>query len=384
MFNLLCHLEGTMNTYFASAQRTSSNELEVEIDLVVKSPVVQELMHTINGLIAVLDKQRQVVALNDSFLQMLGITNPEEILGLRLGEVLHCIHSSDEPSGCGTTKYCSTCGAAIAIVSTLALDKPAERICALTADKDGATIDLSLLVRAHPIKIDGEKFILLFIQDVTLEQLRAALERTFFHDIGNMLTGMLCASELLAVQNKDSKLAEIVRQSALRLSNEVAIQKCLFKSDVGEYQVIRNEVTAALLQNDLANVFANHTASQNKNLFLSESLPSFSISTDLSLALRVMCNMVTNALEATDENGTVKIWFDDDDSYLVFCVWNSKSIPEEIQHRIFQRNFSTKEGAGRGIGTYSMQLLGEKLLGGKVSFSSSEQEGTIFKFALRR
>lgn len=96
-----------------------------------------------------------------------------------------------------------------------------------------------------------------------------------------------------------------------------------------------------------------------------------------------MCNMVTNALEATDENGTVKVWFEQDEKFLVFCVWNGKLIPEEVQLRIFQRNFSTKEGAGRGIGTYSMKLLGEKILGGKVSFTSSET-GTIFQFAIPR
>ena len=375
--------EGKMDTYFADAQRASEHELETEIDMVVNNPVIQELLHTINGLIAVLDEYRQVIAINDSFLQMLGIDNPGEILGLRLGEALQCIHSHEAPNGCGTTKHCPTCGAAIATVSSLAQDKPVDRICALTANRDEATVDLSLMVRAHPIKIDNKKFILLFIQDITLEQLRAALERTFFHDISNMLTGLLGASEMLAIQNKDSKLANIVRQSALRLTNEVAIQKCLFGSDICDFPLARHEVKTTQLQNDLENVFANHSASHNRSLSLPEQTTPFTITTDISLALRVMCNMVTNALEATDENGTVKAWFEQDEKFLVFCVWNGKLIPEEVQHRIFQRNFSTKDGAGRGIGTYSMKLLGEKILGGKVSFTSSET-GTLFQFALPR
>jgi sensor histidine kinase regulating citrate/malate metabolism len=52
----------------------------------------------------------------------------------------------------------------------------------------------------------------------------------------------------------------------------------------------------------------------------------------------------------------------------------------EIANRIFQRNFSTKAQAGRGVGTYSMKLFGEKILGGKVSFTSSREDGTVFKF----
>ena len=50
-----------------------------------------------------------------------------------------------------------------------------------------------------------------------------------------------------------------------------------------------------------------------------------------------------------------------------------------IVPRIFQRNFSTKAEAGRGIGTYSMKLLGEDVLGGEVGFTSSEKDGTVFR-----
>lgn len=90
--------------------------------------------------------------------------------------------------------------------------------------------------------------------------------------------------------------------------------------------------------------------------------------------------MIINALEATAENGEVKIWLENKDDFLSFCVWNAQEIPHDIANRIFQRNFSTKEQAGRGIGTYSMKLLGEKILGGQVSFTTSKKEGTIFRF----
>jgi sensor histidine kinase regulating citrate/malate metabolism len=44
---------------------------------------------------------------------------------------------------------------------------------------------------------------------------------------------------------------------------------------------------------------------------------------------------------------------------------------------LFRRSFSTK-GRGRGIGTYSMKLLGEKYLKGRVWFTSSPNAGTTF------
>ena len=100
------------------------------------------------------------------------------------------------------------------------------------------------------------------------------------------------------------------------------------------------------------------------------------------MLLRVLFNMIINALEATAKKGVVKVWLEHEDAFLSFFVWNSQKIPQKITNRIFQRNFSSKEQAGRGIGTYSMKLFGEKILGGKVSFRTSLEQGTVFKFSL--
>jgi signal transduction histidine kinase len=49
----------------------------------------------------------------------------------------------------------------------------------------------------------------------------------------------------------------------------------------------------------------------------------------------------------------------------------------EVQLGVFQRSFST-EGSGRGLGTCSMKLIGERYLDGNVWFESSEEKGTVF------
>ena len=56
---------------------------------------------------------------------------------------------------------------------------------------------------------------------------------------------------------------------------------------------------------------------------------------------------------------------------------NNNYIPEDIQMQIFHRSFSTKE-SGRGLGTYSMRLVGENYLKGKVYFTSDKLKGTTF------
>ncbi|WP_338098435.1 ATP-binding protein [Methanolapillus ohkumae] len=52
-------------------------------------------------------------------------------------------------------------------------------------------------------------------------------------------------------------------------------------------------------------------------------------------------------------------------------------IPEESKPHIFKKRISTK-GEMRGLGTYSVRLLGEKYLGGKVGFTSNSCDGTTF------
>jgi len=371
-----------MDTYFAPAEKADEKELFAEIEIANRNPVMSGLLHSINGLLAILDEYRQIIAINDSFLKMLSIDDPSESLGLRPGEVLQCIHANEEPSGCGTTKFCSTCGAAVAIAASLSQDKPVEKICALTANRVGQTIDIALLVRSFPIRVNGKRFLLLFLQDITLQQQRAALERTFFHDVNNMLCGLVGASELLCLENSRSDLAKMIYQSSLRLKKEVEIQRCLSQSETSTYNPSRNKITTGQIQEELRSFFINHPAALNKKLQFPSSILTLSVNTDISLLLRVLCNMVTNALEATEENGAVKVWPEQNDNFLVFCVWNRQEIPHAIAQRIFQRNFSTKNGAGRGFGTYSMRLFGEQILGGKVSFSTSQEEGTVFRLSL--
>lgn len=369
-----------METYYASPERSTPEDLSAEIETVRNSSVVSGILNSVSGLLAILNEHRQILALNDTFLKKLGIVSPEKSLGLRPGEALCCVHAEDTPAGCGTTKYCSTCGAAIAIVSALTEDLPAERMCALAARRDGKLVDMSLLVRSQPISINAQKFILLLVQDVTMEQRRAALARTFFHDINNLLGVVMMLGEHLAVKFP-SEETSILAETSLRLHGEVAIQRYLSETETCEYRPMWQTCEAGSLIDHLKRFFVNHPVSKNRNIDFEPCPDGLIITTDASAFSRVMSNMIINALEATDEGGTVKVWVEPTGEHIDLCVWNKSVIPENISQRMFQRNFSTKKQQGRGIGTYSMKLLGEDVLGGEVSFVSSAEKGTVFRFS---
>ncbi|PID39720.1 MAG: histidine kinase [Proteobacteria bacterium] len=370
-----------MKSYFAPADRAEDEKIQEEIRFVSSNPLMSGLLNSIGGLLAVLDGHRQILAINETFLKLIGIEDPGAALGLRMGEAMECVHAHEEEGGCGTSRACATCGAMMATMLSINKGEPAEEICALTMEKSGKQVDMALLVRVQPVFVEERMFYLLFLRDITEQQQHAALEKTFYHDINNMIQTLMGASELLNAENP-SKIAETVKQVVLRLNREIAIQRALSAKREGKYQPFWHEYGIDQIVNELINLFRQHPAASGKTIEFPDEIPTRFLKTDISLLLRVLSNMVINALEETPEGDVVRIRLEPETDSFSFCVWNNQAIPEQVVPRIFQRHFSTKEGAGRGIGTYSMKLFGEQILGGQVTFTTSKDNGTVFRFKI--
>lgn len=369
-----------METFFACPERSSYETVVQQFRLISDSPFISGLLHTVCGLLAVLNGNRQIVALNDTFMSMLGIEDPEDALGLRPGEALRCVHVDESPSGCGTSKFCSSCGAALSIVAALGENEPAERICALTHMVDDFEVETAFLVSARPVTIGDEKYVLIFLQDITDQQRRAALERTFFHDFNNVLSGMLHAGELLEKQCP-SPLTSIIRKSILRLSREIDIQRLITSSGNIRWRPTKEVFSLNEFLWELETFFETHPSATEKELVVRYPVNRVKLETDYSILFRILVNMIINGFEASHTGSPVTVRAETSPGRCTFTVHNLGLIPEDDARRIFQRNFSTKPGPGRGFGTYSMKLLGEGYLGGRVSFTTSKENGTEFSFS---
>jgi hypothetical protein len=373
-----------METHFASPERAGRDVLEKEIRIVSKNPVIDGLMNIVSGLLAVLNQQRQVLAVNDSFLRLLGLDDVREAIGLRLGEAIHCVHAHELPGGCGTSEFCSSCGAAIATVACLDSGRPAERKCAVTVEKNSKRKDQFYKISSYPVIVKQQRYVLLFMNDISKEQQWATMERLFFHDLNNIVHAILSRSELMLLDPSTDKeeMARDINALSLRLSNEISIQRQLFQDGVATYQPVYHIMPLKRLLKEIRSVFSDHSTADRKSLVIRGEVPDIEIKTDFSLVMRILINMITNALEATPEGGRTELFLTHGWEKIIFSVWNEGHIPEGIGKRIFQRNFSTKEGAGRGLGTYSMKYFGEEVLGGKIDYNTSETEGTVFRFEM--
>jgi hypothetical protein len=371
------------STYYAPAERATASELASDISAISHDPLVDGLMKVANGLFAVLNEHRQVLAINESFLNLMGLDDAASILGLRPGEYVHCIHSCEMPGGCGTSRYCPTCGAVISIMAALDFDQSHEGTCSVTVEKDNKEVDLYFQVRCIPVNIQGRKFILFFLLDISIQQQRANLETTFFHDLNNLLTGLLGKSNLFLRKGKwDADQFVTIQKLIQRTVQEFSMQNALNKSMSSTYQPLYCNMTVNSLLDDLSETFSGHPLCRGVKLTITRVDHRITLITDPNLVDRILANMVTNALEASAPGEEVRVSVDLGGNSLSFLVWNRKHIPEEIALRIFNRNFTTKEGLGHGIGTYSMKFFGEKVLGGMVDFTTSEEAGTTFSLSL--
>ncbi len=314
----------------------------------------------------------------------MGLDDVREVIGLRPGEVISCVHAHELPGGCGTSEYCSSCGAAVAIVSCLESGRPSERKCAVTVERNNKRSDLFFKVSSYPIIMDQRRYVLLFLSDISKEQQWGAMERLFYHDLNNIVHAILSRSELILMDPSADKevLANDINALSLRLSNEIAIQRQLFQDGAATYQPVFHIVSLKRLMKEIRSVFSDHSLPERKKLVIKGEVPDIEVKTDFSLVMRILINMITNALEAAPEDGRAELFFTHDGESIIFNVWNEGYISDSIRKRIFQRNFSTKDGPGRGLGAYSMKYFGEEVLGGKIDFATSEEEGTVFRFEM--
>ena len=372
-------------TYFASPGRAGKMEIAEAVRLAAESPLVQEILRDVGGIIGVLDEHRQIVAINEEAIKLLGLSSPAQVFGLRPGEALGCVHADEGPNGCGTGLFCRSCGAALAIVAAQERHEPVEQECVLTVKEAGKNRDLDFRVRASPLLFDGHPFVLLFVQDVSSEKRREALERSFFHDLGNAVMGVSGLAEMLASENygeNSRQIAGLLNRAVNRLVNEIRVQRILMAEDVVHGHLHKEWFAVGQAIDDVRTILAHHPATRGKTIDFEVPEPERQIESDQALLGRVLANMLINAAEATDDKGEIRLQARLEHGTMEFQVWNGGAIPADVVPRIFQRFFSTKPGLGRGLGTYGMKLIGENYLGGTVSFETSPKTGTRFMLSL--
>jgi len=372
----------SINTEFAPAERIPLEIVYKQSESIATHPFIPELLNSMLNFVLILNEHRQIVFATENFLQFTVEKDLKKIIGLRPGEALGCINSRRTESGCGTTKYCAECGAVKSILSSLSGYKDLQE-CRITRVISSRPEALDLLVYSSPFKHKGEKYCIISFVDISHLQRRRALEKLFFHDIMNSASGL---HSLLEQVKEDAPEVlqqdiEVALTAAHDILEQVKMQRELAMAENNELKITPYPVHIHDVFQVVISQLKAHSISKDRFVKINEKSQNELIFTDPTILKRVIYNLIKNALEAITIGKTVTIGATAEKDSINVFVHNQTFIPEKVQLQVFNRSFSTK-GAGRGIGTYSVKLLTEGYLQGKVWFESTPEKGTTFYLSL--
>jgi K+-sensing histidine kinase KdpD len=373
-------MEALVKTHFAPAKREIKKNILTDAELIRSEKHVQNILNSLPNIVLILNANRQIVFGNDAYFHGYDNESYLEKLGLRPGELLGCIHSHKEPEGCGTSENCRYCGAVSIILESQQKVEKVSKETRLTTNVNDQFNSYDFNITASPLIIAGKTFTLVTLEDISQVKRKEALERIFFHDLLNKAGSLNCFCENLNSSKKPentNKLIEIAANLSSEIVEEINAHRSLLEAEKGELKVVKTKVLSKVLLENVIHQISFHTVSYEKNISIHPDNENIAVFTDYYLLSRVIMNMVKNALEATSRHGLVIVSCKKENDSIRFWVHNDRCMEEETIHQVFQRSYSTK-GSNRGLGTYSMKLLGENYLGGKISFISEKGKGTTF------
>lgn len=367
-------------TKHAPAERLGRQELLNERQTLEDYGYLKDIFMSMPEVAMIVNKQRQIIYSNEALLSLMGDADSDYALGQRPGEIINCVHARETPGGCGTSESCRYCGAVNAVIESQKTGKKVEQDCRIVSFIEDEEVSFDYRVTASPVMIKDIKFTMVFMVDISDQKRKIALERIFFHDIINIAGGIKGFSEFLKRVDEPVTMKEYVKvvdQLSHDLIDELHSHRAIALAENGDLKTSPVKLDAYSIIEEVKNTVSYHVVATDKEIILGDSSGIVKLVSDPVLLKRVIINMAKNALEASEQKGQVLIGFYPEADEVTFFVHNDQYIPRDIQMQLFNRSFSTR-GIDRGLGTYSIRLLGERYLGGEVWFETDSKKGTTF------
>jgi len=363
-------------------EQLKGSNLEIE----KKRKEIQALLDGITDLMVVLSENLRIQRVNHVFTEWFPGINP-------IGRPCYTIFR-------GRETRCDDCPA----LRSLDRDEIVKDLCIY---KVGGTFKHYEII-ASPLKTSliGERQILLFKRDVTREKefqaqfyqaekmaTVGALAAGVAHEINNPLTAILGFAQGLKRRNArlEGKIDQELQEDFKEYTDTI-IKECLRCRDIVRTLLTFSRPTVSNLgQIDLNQCVTDtlfilkHHFKEQRNLTvttaLKEDIPQ--ILGDESQLKQVIINLLTNALDATSDGGTILIKTLADDGKVTLVIEDTGcGIPLELQDKLFEPFFTTKPvGKGIGIGLSTCYTI-VKNHHGDISVTSTVGKGSTFRVAL--
>ncbi|MDO4473767.1 MAG: ATP-binding protein [Eubacteriales bacterium] len=203
------------------------------------------------------------------------------------------------------------------------------------------------------------------------------------HEFNNLMTPIVLYADLLEENEivKQEMPEEVTELKSAAFRCEELARQLLSYSRQGKAEKVLTDYDATYAVNEAVSMVQKLIPS-NIQLKTTICKTAYYIHGQVGTLNQILLNLTTNAIHAMKDGGVLKIQFGlstDNEKYVRLIVEDTGTgIPEEIQAKVFQPFFTTKQpGEGTGIGLTVVTRLTQEH-GGRVRAKTEEGKGTMF------
>ncbi len=360
-----------MKTYFAPAERISKEDAFYQYLSITKNNSLINIIQALPEVVVLLNKFRQIVFANKTFLNLLN-KKIEDVVGLRPGEAVGCIHANENKAGCGTSRFCRFCGAVKTILDGISGKNGVEECKILTQNNQVFLFQ----VKTVPVELDGIKYTLFTINDIRDLKALKEYQKILFIDINELLSEIVVGLDVLSKNCDENPYLKNIYDSAKTAISIIEKQKLLILAE-------NNQITPYLVKiksKDFLDFISNHL--NIDFLKIDDSTENIEFRSDFELLTTIFENIIFALIELGEKEKIILSCKDKNDK-IEFNIKSQLFIPVEIQYNIFKKGLPSKEAPAELI-TYLAKILTEWYLNGRLFYETNDENGTIFTLQLSK
>ena len=387
---------------------------KAEQELREREAELSTILASVPILTLVLDADTRVIKANAAAAKFAGRT-VEEMVGLRGGEALRCLHSLNDPRGCGFGPYCQTCKTRLTVLDALRTGSSHYQVeWRLSVSREGKQEEVAYLLSTIPLAT-SKKQVLVAIEDVTerkkteeeigqlnqsllqraaeLEAANKELEAFSYsvsHDLRAPLRSLEGFSQALLEEYADKLSGEgqdflrRIQQSSVLMAK--LIDDLLKLSRMTRSEMRREPVDLSAMAQEIMADLSEQDIKRSVKFTLT---PAMVVDGDSQLLRLALDNLLGNAWKFTGNVAEAKIEMgvtEQDGTKAYFVRDNGAGFDMAYADNLFapfRRLHKASEFPGTGIGLASVQRVIRRH-GGRVWAEAKVGQGATFYFTLGR